>query len=114
MLSTVVTYLISKVFLLSVSQGPSAHKINRWVSGIVPACVLSLVCVGLVNAQTMTTATGHITDRQGAGVVGATVTLYVRERPAERLETVTDKNGVYRFERLAPGEYLIMVEAEGF
>jgi outer membrane receptor protein involved in Fe transport len=76
--------------------------------------MLSLVCVGLANAQTMTTVTGHITDQQGAGVLGATVTLYARERPSERLETVTDKKGDYRFERVAPGEYLIVAEGEGF
>lgn len=90
------------------------NKITGWVSGIVPASILALVCVALVNAQTATTMTGRITDRQGADVAGATVTLYARERPAERLETVTDKTGSYRFERLAPGEYLIEARGEGF
>ena len=90
------------------------NKITGWMSGIVPACILALVCVALVNAQTVTTMSGRITDREGAVVAGATVMLYARVRPAERLETVTDKTGSYRFERLAPGEYLIEARGEGF
>jgi iron complex outermembrane receptor protein len=53
-------------------------------------------------------------DRQGAGVPGATVKLYARERPTEGVQTVTDTTGAYRFERLAPGEYLVEAEAPGF
>jgi iron complex outermembrane receptor protein len=57
--------------------------------------------------------TGHVKDPQGASLPGATVTLYARERTF-RLSTTTDSTGTYRFERLAPGEYLIEAEAEGF
>lgn len=78
------------------------------------ACVLSLVCAASTYAQTVASVTGRVTDRQGAGVPGATVTLYARERPAESIQTVTDGTGAYRFERLAPGEYLVAAEASGF
>jgi iron complex outermembrane receptor protein len=78
------------------------------------ACVLSLICATSAYAQTVASVTGRVTDRQGAGVPGATVTLYARERPAESIQTVTDGTGAYRFERLAPGEYLIAAEASGF
>jgi iron complex outermembrane receptor protein len=78
------------------------------------ACVLSLICTAPAYAQTVTAVTGRVTDRQGAGVPGATITLYSRERPAESIQTVTDGTGNYRFERLAPGEYLVAAEASGF
>src|SRR4051812_40983344 len=57
---------------------------------------------------------GRVTDPQGAALPGANVTLYERARTQVRLSTVTDASGAYRFERLAPGEYLVEVEARGF
>ena len=56
---------------------------------------------------------GHVKDPQGASLPGATVTLYARDR-AFSLTTTTDPTGTYRFERLAPGEYLMEAQAEGF
>lgn len=60
-----------------------------------------------------TTITGHVKDPQGANLPGATVTLYGRQRTFS-LTTTTDSSGSYRFEKLAPGEYLVEAEAEGF
>ena len=60
-----------------------------------------------------TTITGHVKDPQGAHLPGATVTLHGRERTFS-LTTTTDSTGTYRFDRLAPGEYLVEAEAEGF
>ena len=60
-----------------------------------------------------TTITGHVKDPEGANLPGATVTLYGRERTFS-LTTTTDSTGTYRFERLAPGEYLVEAEEEGF
>jgi hypothetical protein len=57
---------------------------------------------------------GRVTDPQGAGVSGATVTLHERARTRGRVSTATDASGAYRFERLAPGEYILEAEAEGF
>src|SRR3954471_8234371 len=57
---------------------------------------------------------GHVTDPRGAALSGATVTLYARGRTQVRLSTATDNAGAYRFERLAPGEYIVEAEAEGF
>ena len=67
----------------------------------------------LAQTSNTTTITGHVKDPQGASLPGATVTLYGRERTF-RLTTITDSLGTYRFEKLAPGEYLIEAEAEGF
>src|SRR5689334_7156581 len=58
--------------------------------------------------------TGRVTDPAGAAVRGATVTLYARGRTQLRLSTATDDAGAYRFERLAPGEYIVEAAAEGF
>src|SRR5229473_262201 len=84
---------------------------------IVFALAFVLAQSGLALAQAQgssnTTITGHVRDPQGASLPGATVTLYARER-SFRLSTTTDSTGTYRFERLAPGEYLVEAEAEGF
>ncbi len=60
------------------------------------------------------TIAGRVTDPQGAVLKGASVTLQARARTRVRLSTVTDASGTYRFERLAPGEYLVEASAEGF
>src|SRR6266446_1959563 len=60
-----------------------------------------------------TSLTGHVKDPQGASLPGASVTLYARERNFS-LTTTTDSTGTYGFEKLAPGEYLVEAEAEGF
>ncbi|HWS86485.1 MAG TPA: TonB-dependent receptor [Pyrinomonadaceae bacterium] len=60
------------------------------------------------------TLSGRVTDPQGAGLPGASVTLHERARTRGRFSTVTDASGSYRFERLAPGEYILEAEAEGF
>lgn len=60
------------------------------------------------------TLSGRVTDPRGAAVSGASVTLHARARTQVRLSTATDAAGAYSFERLAPGEYLVGVEAAGF
>jgi vitamin B12 transporter len=66
------------------------------------------------QASPSATVAGRVTDPQGAGLPGAIVTLYARERKEVRLATATDGAGAYRFERLAPGAYLVEAEARGF
>lgn len=68
---------------------------------------------GGAPASRWATLTGRVTDPQGAGVPGAVLTLYGRE-PRLRLSAVTDREGAYTFERLAPGEYLVEADARGF
>src|SRR6266403_3791564 len=90
---------------------------NRSLVVIVFAFAFALTQSAPAFAQTKnnssTTITGHVKDPQGANLPGANVTLYARERTF-RLTTTTDSTGTYRFERLAPGEYLVEAEAEGF
>src|ERR1700755_1511509 len=56
---------------------------------------------------------GRVTDPAGAAVRGAIVTLYARGRTQLRLSTATDDAGAYRFERLAPGEYIVEAAGRG-
>jgi vitamin B12 transporter len=60
------------------------------------------------------TLAGRVTDPRGDALPGAVVTLYAREGRELRLSTATDSGGAYRFERLAPGAYLVEAAAEGF
>lgn len=82
------------------------------------ALAAALAVVGAsvaARAQGAASVAGRVTDPLGAGLAGASVTLYSREQPAAaRFGTQTDAEGSYRFERLAPGEYVLEASAEGF
>jgi iron complex outermembrane receptor protein len=80
------------------------------------AAVCLVACAAPAQSQAgggASSITGRVVDPRGASVAGALVTLYARE-PLVRLNTTTDAAGAYRFERLAPGEYLIEADARGF
>jgi hypothetical protein len=80
----------------------------------ISAFLLALVlAVGVVAAAQETTGTisGLITDAQGLGVPGATVTV---TGPQGARETVTDGEGRYRLPLLVPGIYLVRSELSGF
>ena len=82
----------------------------------VGALLLAACLPALAQARQQQGATlsGRVTDPRGAGLPGASVTLHERARTRGRLSTVTDASGSYRFERLAPGEYILEAEARGF
>ena len=83
------------------------------------ALIFVLACV-VTHAQQPPAASsasiaGRVTDQSGAALPGAVVTLYARDRSAAvRIATVTDASGTYRFDHLAPGEYVLEAGAEGF
>ena len=65
-------------------------------------------------AQTGTTSIhGVVTDKSGAVVVGARVTLLNPEQGLQR-ETTTGATGEYEFLALPPGGYVMTVESKGF
>lgn len=81
----------------------------------IPGTILFLSLFSLTTlAQNGASLRGQVKDSQGAGVRGATVSIYPRSRYAEKLTTTTNNQGEYVFERLAIGFYLIEVEAKGF
>ena len=86
---------------------------ESFIRTIMLACALTFAC--FAQAQTQgASVSGRVTDPKGAAVQGASVTLYARARTQLRLSTTTDAAGTYSFERLAPGEYLIEADANGF
>ena len=61
-----------------------------------------------VSAQNGATITGRVKDERGAVVQGAEVRL--RSRTGIKLFARTDENGVYGFNGLAPGDYILEVD----
>jgi len=76
--------------------------------------VVSLFVSGSGFAQTGTTSLrGTVTDKSGAAIADASVTL---ANPAQSLSrtATTGKNGEYEFLSLPPGTYQLTVERDGF
>jgi len=67
----------------------------------------------LVRAQSGASITGTVKDPQGQAVPGATLTLFSRSGAAGST-TSSDSSGVYRFEGLPEGDYLLRATAPGF
>jgi hypothetical protein len=81
-------------------------------------CLLLIVCLGSLGsaafAQTGTTSIrGAVTDKSGAVIIGAQVTLSSRELSVERT-TTTNQGGQYEFLSLQPGTYSLTIESKGF
>ncbi len=90
---------------------------NNFFTTLAALCVVA--CAAFAQGQTPADSgaalSGRVTDARGAGIAGATVTLYARDRSATtRVSTRMDETGAYRFGRVAPGEYVVEAEAEGF
>ena len=64
-------------------------------------------------AQDSAGVAGSITDPSGAAVPNAVVTLFARDNSL-RFSARANRRGEYRFASIAPGEYLIEVEARDF
>ena len=79
--------------------------------------VLLLSGVGWVRPsaaiQTNGSVTVRVLDAQGGRVADARLALFTRDNRV-RFTALTDASGEYRFERVAPGEYLAHAEAPGF
>ncbi|HXY52295.1 MAG TPA: carboxypeptidase regulatory-like domain-containing protein [Terriglobales bacterium] len=75
--------------------------------------VLFIFGVGRARAQTGPgTLHGHVTDPSGAAVVNATVE--VLKPDGQATTTATNRVGVFDVKGLAPGQYVIKVDAPGF
>jgi vitamin B12 transporter len=83
--------------------------------------LIRILLVGLLLSPTASraqdsgflTLSGTVTDPNNERVSGATVRLHSRDNRV-RLTVTTGDDGIYRFERLAAGDYLLDAEAPGF
>jgi hypothetical protein len=83
----------------------------RRLKFLVFVCLVS--CFNVAVAQQRTgSLRGQVSDELGALVVGATVTLTAAE--GTQKTAVTNAEGTYTFNSLAPGQYTIRVVSQGF
>ncbi len=66
-----------------------------------------------VSLQAQTTLHGRVLDPSGATVPKATVTLQSRDGNLRRT-AITNQQGEYTFDRIAPAEFVAIAQAEGF
>lgn len=75
--------------------------------------LLILTTAAILNAASGASITGTVKDPQGRPVPGAALALFSRTGAAESGAT-SDSAGVYRFESLPEGDYLLRASAAGF
>jgi hypothetical protein len=85
-------------------------KVSLRISSILS--FLLLLALG-THAQYRAGLSGTVTDRQGGVVSNAKVTVTSNETGVSQ-EAMTDDNGSYTVNRLAPGLYKVTVEKDGF
>ena len=83
--------------------------LQRYLSTILVIAVTVFAAFGQQNRASLR---GLITDEQGAAIVGATVTL--TDASGQAKTTVSNDEGIYVFNGLAPGKYTIRAAAKGF
>jgi hypothetical protein len=78
-------------------------------------CLLScwFLCLGAMAQLPTSTLNGTVTDPQGASVANVKVTITSQTTGVSR-DTTTDAQGFYTFTNLAPSEYTLRMEAQGF
>ncbi len=87
----------------------SNRRMTLWV-----CLAVGLLLAPQVLAQVPTgTLKGDVTDEQGSGLPGVTVTATSPSLQGQR-STVTGSNGTYKIAFMPPGEYKLTYELEGF
>jgi vitamin B12 transporter len=76
--------------------------------------LLFTVWLPLARTETGASLSGVIKDPQGRPVPGATVRLFSRTGSGGSSSTTSDSSGVYRFQGLPAGDYILRADAPGF
>ena len=76
---------------------------------------ISILCFFVIGvfAQDGATLTGKTTQSGGSPDAGVSVTLVSRRDKSISFSTVSDENGLYRFENVPPGKYVLTAFASG-
>ncbi len=75
--------------------------------------MLCLSCTLVIHAQNTTSLGGRVTDKTGAVIPGATVTITLESTGATRTN-ITNSSGEFQFSQLPPGRYDLTASASGF
>lgn len=87
---------------------------SRLFSIFFTLAVLLFMCEPKMRAGTGTGIHGQVLDTQGLVVAGAKVSLAPVDEASATLETFTDEQGNFIFVDVAPGQYNLAAEANGF
>ena len=89
------------------------HKLHPQTTQFLGLGLILILCAGAMPAQQIAgSLSGHVTDQIGGAVTGATL-LVIRRDGAEK-RSVTNGQGVYVLDGLAPGAYRLRLEVTGF
>ena len=94
----------------------SLQKISARVKALRFVLPIAIAIVSLatgVHAQFGASLRGTVADSTGALIPGTTVTL-INKGTNETKKSVSDGNGIYTFNALAPGDYRVVAERDGF
>ncbi|HEX8887557.1 MAG TPA: TonB-dependent receptor plug domain-containing protein, partial [Pyrinomonadaceae bacterium] len=94
------------------NQATADAVLLKKLAGVTALLVFLFSLSTNVIAQNGATIKGHVADERGSAIPGAEVRL--RSRTGIRLFARTDESGVYAFNGLAPGDYILEITARGF
>src|SRR5262249_32711677 len=100
-------------FPISINGGPVMRRTPNCIMRIASLALLVALLSPVASAQFKASIQGTVTDSTGAVISGAKVTL-VNKGTERKLTTTAGESGYYRITGLAPGEYQIIVERDGF
>jgi outer membrane cobalamin receptor len=74
--------------------------------------LILVLCASAIAQPSRGTVRGIVVDARGAAISGARVVLLINVKQSIR-ETATNDRGEFLFEGLSPGDYAVLVEADG-
>ena len=87
--------------------------VRRMVTGSICLAFVLVISFAAQSQESGGRITGAVKDNDGAFVSGVSVSLLLPNQAVSRA-TVTDAEGKFAFDRIAPGSYQVVVERSGF